>query len=173
MIWISFGKSTTRSSAHQLMISPASGRRLLLPLCSGPMPHTLQHLVWQSCGLFTYSLETSQSMSDASQIQVQQSISPTFPHSPTHFKTNSSLFMKNGRLNKRKSSCIATMNLCMASEHSYSMRTSSMLTSSESWCNARIVLNDTSIYRSSLILQITLRSEFYFCISLCHFSLLC
>jgi len=76
----------------------------LLPLCSGLMRHTLQALVRRSCGLYICSLEISRNMSDASQIQAQQNMSPKFHRSLTCFKINLNLFMKNGRPNKKISS---------------------------------------------------------------------
>ena len=138
MTQISFGKNTAGSSVHQLMIPPASGRRSLPPSCSGLTPHTLQPLVRQSCGLYTCSLATSPSMSDASRIQAQQNTSPTFHRSLTHFKMNSSHFIKNGGPKRRISLHTVGENLCTPYGHSYWMKTSSTLTSMGSWCKARI-----------------------------------
>ena len=129
MTQISFGKNTAGSSVHQLMIPPASRRRSSPPSCSGLMPHTLWPLVWQSCGLYTCSLATSPSMSDTSQIQVQQNMSPTFHHSLMRFKMNLSCFIKNGGPKRRISSHTVGKNLCMPYGHSYWMKTSSTLTS--------------------------------------------
>ena len=77
-------------------------------------------------------------MSNASQIQAQQNMSPTFHHSQTCFKINLNLFMRNGRPNKKISSHIAGVNLCIVYGNSYLMMTFYMLTNMGLWCKAQI-----------------------------------
>jgi hypothetical protein len=137
MTRIYFRKSTRGYSTHRLTIQPASGRRSLPRSCSGPMPHILRHSVQRSYGLYICTLETSQSMSDASQIQVQQNTLHTSHHSPTRFKMKSSLFIKSGIPNRKISSHTVVKNSCMAYGLSYSMKTSSTLRSMGLWCKAR------------------------------------